>query len=340
MVTVDTIVAGVHFPPDTSAEDIGYRALAVNLSDIAAMGAMPAWATLALTMPAADESWLEGFCAGFFSLARAHDVTLIGGDTTAGPLTVTVQIMGHVPAGKALRRSGAQPGDLVFVSGHLGDAAAGLALIEKRADTSNAAHRDFLIERFLRPVPRIGLGKALRGLASATIDISDGLGADLGHILEASGVGARIDPDRLPRSRALIETFEPMRAFELALSGGDDYELCFTLAPERVRLIPDIEAAAQLCPVQDRSDRVAAGPCVSGWKPGQSDAPWLRPFLALRRLAGIPERRPRRPFKYLRIRLCSRFPRPRGNDPGITSQIAPDPNRILPPGQRMGNHHS
>jgi len=244
VVTVDTIVAGAHFPPDTSAEDIGYRALAVNLSDIAAMGAMPAWATLALTLPAADESWLEGFCAGFFSLARAHDVTLIGGDTTAGPLTVTVQIMGHVPGGRALRRSGAQPGDLVFVSGHLGDAAAGLALIEKRADTSNAAHRDFLIERFLRPMPRIGLGKALRGLASATIDISDGLGADLGHILEASGVGARIDADQLPRSRALIETFEPMRAFELALAGGDDYELCLTLAPDRVRLIPDIEAAA------------------------------------------------------------------------------------------------
>ena len=243
-VTVDTIVAGVHFPLDTPAEDIGYRALAVNLSDIAAMGAMPAWATLALTLPAADERWLEGFCAGFFSLARAHDVTLIGGDTTAGPLTITVQIMGHVPSGKALRRGGAQLGDLIFVSGHVGDAAAGLALIEKRAETSNEAHRDYLIERFLRPVPRIGLGRALRGLASAMIDVSDGLGADLGHILEASGVGARLDPARLPMSGALTATFEPKRALELALGGGDDYELCFTLAPRHEHLIPGIESAA------------------------------------------------------------------------------------------------
>ncbi len=244
VVTVDTIVAGVHFPPGTSAEDIGYRALAVNLSDIAAMGAMPAWATLALTLPAADERWLEGFCAGFFSLARTHDVTLIGGDTTAGPLTITVQIMGHVPSGRALRRSGAQPGELIFVSGNLGDAAAGLALIEKRADTSNAAHRDYLIERFLRPVPRIGLGKALRGLASAAIDISDGLAADLGHILEASRVGARIDPDQLPMSGALRATFESKQALELALGGGDDYELCFTLPPGHEHLMRGIEVAA------------------------------------------------------------------------------------------------
>jgi thiamine-monophosphate kinase len=244
VVTVDTIVAGVHFPPGTGAEDIGYRALAVNLSDIAAMGAMPAWATLALTLPAADERWLEGFCAGFFSLARAHDVTLIGGDTTSGPLTITVQIMGHVPTGKALRRSGAHVGDSIFVSGHVGDAAAGLALIEKRADASDARHRDQLVACFLRPVPRIGLGRALRGLASAMIDISDGLGADLGHILEASGVGARIDSNRLPMSRALTDTFGPKRALELALGGGDDYELCFTLAREHEQLISGIETAA------------------------------------------------------------------------------------------------
>ncbi len=244
VVTVDTIVAGVHFPTDTAAEDIGYRALAVNLSDIAAMGAMPAWATLALTLPAADERWLEGFCAGFFSLARAHDVTLIGGDTTAGPLTITVQIMGHVPSGRALRRGGAQPGDSIFVSGHVGDAAAGLALIEKRAGTSREAHRDYLIERFLRPVPRIGLGRALRGVASAMIDVSDGLAADLGHILEASGVGARIDPDQLPLSRALSETFEPKRVLELALGGGDDYELCFTVPPGHEGQMPGLETAA------------------------------------------------------------------------------------------------
>jgi thiamine-monophosphate kinase len=245
VVTVDTIVAGVHFPPDTSAQDIGYRALAVNLSDIAAMGAMPAWATLALTLPAADERWLEGFCSGFFSLAREHDVTLIGGDTTSGPLAITVQIMGYVPAGKAIRRSGARVGDSIFVSGHVGDAAAGLALIEKRAEAANATHRDALIARFLTPEPRIGVGHALRGHASAMIDISDGLGADLGHILEASSVGARIDAARLPLSLALTETFAAERALDLALRGGDDYELCFTLPKEHEPLIPGIAATAQ-----------------------------------------------------------------------------------------------
>jgi thiamine-monophosphate kinase len=249
VVTVDTIVSGVHFPPETPAQDIGYRALAVNLSDIAAMGAMPAWATLALTLPAADERWLEEFCAGFFSLARAHDVTLIGGDTTSGPLTITVQIMGHVPTGKAVRRSGAHVGDSIYVSGHVGDAAAGLALLQKRAQAADARHREELIARFLRPEPRIGLGCGLRGIASAMIDVSDGLGADLGHILEASGVGARIDAGQLPLSRALKETFEPERALDLALGGGDDYELCFTVTREHEPLIPGIAArtACELC---------------------------------------------------------------------------------------------
>ncbi len=247
VVAVDTIVGGVHFPAGTSPQDIGYRALAVNLSDVAAMGATPAWATLALTLPAADESWLEAFCSGFFALARAHEVMLIGGDTNSGPLSITVQIMGHVPIGKALRRSGASAGDLIFVSGHVGDAAAGLALLEQRA-AADQSHRAQLIARFLRPQPRIALGLALRDVASAAIDISDGLAADLTHILEASGVGACLNLDALPLSEALAGTFESQRALELAFGGGDDYELCVTVPPQRVQLLAGI-AASSACPL-------------------------------------------------------------------------------------------
>jgi thiamine-monophosphate kinase len=247
VVAVDTIVAGVHFPAATSPQDIGYRALAVNLSDVAAMGATPAWATLALTLPAADEGWLEGFCSGFFELARMHEVMLIGGDTNSGPLNITVQIMGHAPIGKALRRSGARVGDLIVVSGHVGDAAAGLALLERRA-AADQSHRDQLIARFLRPQPRIALGLALRDVASAAIDISDGLAADLTHILEASGVGARLNLDALPLSESLAASFESQRALELAFGGGDDYELCITVPAPRAHLLAEI-AASSGCPL-------------------------------------------------------------------------------------------
>jgi thiamine-monophosphate kinase len=247
VVSVDTIIAGVHFPAATAPADVGYRALAVNLSDIAAMGATPAWATLALTLPAAEESWLEGFCAGFFGLARAHDVMLIGGDTTSGPLSITVQIMGHVPIGKALLRSGARAGDLIVVSGHVGEAAAGLELLEQRAATDQR-YRDRLVARFLRPEPRVALGLALRDVASAAIDISDGLGADLTHILEASGVGARLELDSLPISEALAACFDSQRALELAFGGGDDYELCVTVPAQRAQLLTEI-AASSGCPL-------------------------------------------------------------------------------------------
>ena len=247
VVSVDTIVAGVHFPAAVSPADIGYRALAVNLSDIAAMGATPAWATLALTLPAAEESWLEGFCSGFFALASAHDVMLIGGDTTSGPLSVTVQIMGHAPIGKALRRSGARAGDLIVVSGHVGDAAAGLALLQQQA-AADQRPRDQLVARFLRPEPRIALGLALRDVASAAIDISDGLGADLTHILESSGVGAHLSLDSLPLSEALATSFESQRALELALGGGDDYELCITVPPQRLPMLSQI-ASTCACPL-------------------------------------------------------------------------------------------
>ncbi len=230
VVVVDTLVAGVHFPAEMTPPDVGYRALAVNLSDVAAMGAEPAWMTLALTLPAPDADWLEGFAAGLWDLAERHGVALIGGDTTRGPLTVSVQVLGHLPAGTRLLRGGARAGDRVFVSGTPGDAAAGLGL---RTPDTDAERR--LRTRFLRPEPRLGLGLALAGRASAAIaaiDVSDGLLADLAHICEASGVGAVIEEERLPLSAALLEVAGRERAAELALTGGDDYELCFTLPPE------------------------------------------------------------------------------------------------------------
>ncbi len=184
----DTLVAGVHFPLTSPASSIGHRALAVNLSDLAAMGARPAWALLALTLPAADEAWLGEFAAGLASLARAHDVALVGGDTTRGPLCVTVTLLGHVPPGAALRRSGARAGDALFVSGTPGDAAAGLALEQGRLRASAAGHA-YLRERFLLPTPRMALGERLRAHASGCIDVSDGLLADAGKLAAASGVG-------------------------------------------------------------------------------------------------------------------------------------------------------
>lgn len=224
VVVVDTLVADVHFPADMAPADIGYRALAVNLSDIAAMGAEPAWFTLALTLPTPDADWLDGFSAGLWELADRHGVALIGGDTTRGPLTVSVEVLGHLPAGTGLLRGGARPGDRVFVSGTPGEAAAGLGL---GAPRNECEHR--LRSRFLRPEPRLALGRLLAGRASAAIDVSDGLLADLGHICAASGAGAVIETERLPLSPALLEVAGRGRAAELALTGGDDYELCFTL---------------------------------------------------------------------------------------------------------------
>lgn len=229
----DTLVAGTHFPADAPVESIGHRALAVNLSDFAAMGATPAWFTLALTLPEALESWLERFSAGLLGLAARHEVALIGGDTTAGPLTVTVQLLGHVPPGRAVRRSGAAAGDLLCVSGTLGDAAAGLASLQGRLAIAASADRDALQGRFLYPDARVRLGLALRGIASAAIDVSDGLAADLGKLLSASGVGARMELDQLPLSTALRGSVPRAEALRHALHGGDDYELCFTVPAAR-----------------------------------------------------------------------------------------------------------
>jgi thiamine-monophosphate kinase len=224
----DTLVAGRHFPAGFDAADIGWRALAVNLSDLAAMGATPAWATLALTLPELDEDWLEGFVTGFAALANPQQVALVGGDTTKGPLTLTVQALGTVPHGTALRRHGAKPGDLVYVTGWPGDAAAGLELIAGRL-AGSGANRGALELKFRRPEPRVAFGARLRGIASACIDVSDGLAADLGRLAAASGVAAIVRATELPLSRALYALAGETRAREFALGGGDDYELLFTV---------------------------------------------------------------------------------------------------------------
>jgi thiamine-monophosphate kinase len=230
---IDTLVDGVHFPHGCPAASVGHRALAVNLSDLAAMGAKPAWALLALTLPNIEEAWLSEFAAGFSDLARAHDVALVGGDTTSGPLCVSVQILGHVPRSQALLRSGGRPGDLVFVSGTPGDAAAGLAVEQGRLKAA-ADVVTYLRKRFLFPTPRMALGKSLRGFASACIDVSDGLLGDVGKLAHASGCGVALDYEHIPVSEPLVEAVGDERARELALTGGDDYELCFAVNPANV----------------------------------------------------------------------------------------------------------
>jgi thiamine-monophosphate kinase len=228
---VDTLIAGVHFPQNTHPSAIGYKALAVNLSDLAAMGAEPAWATLSLSMPEPDEAFLQGFCDGFFALAEQYGVELVGGDTVRGPLVLTVQVNGFVPEGEALTRFDARPGDLLYVSGTLGDAAAGLALVLGGEVEGEDAR--FLLERLDRPTPRIALGQALRGIASACIDISDGLCADVAHIMERSYLGCDIDSRALPLSSQLLALKGEAGAIPLALHGGDDYELCFTVPVQK-----------------------------------------------------------------------------------------------------------
>ncbi|HLF10646.1 MAG TPA: thiamine-phosphate kinase, partial [Gammaproteobacteria bacterium] len=243
-ITVDTLVAGVHFPERMAASLIGYRTMAVNLSDLAAMGAQPRWCTLALTLPNADEMWLEGFARGFFELAERFGVSLVGGDLTRGPLTVTLQLIGRAHPEHLLTRSGGNLGDDVYVTGTLGDSAAGIALLSEHPDPQTSAAATALKERFYRPQPRVAEGLALRSLASAAIDISDGLLADLGHICAASGCGALIDVERVPLSAELMSLFPPQLALAHALAGGDDYELCFTASPAHAE---QIETAMDGC---------------------------------------------------------------------------------------------
>ena len=228
--TCDTLNRGVHFPLDAEPADIGWKALAVNLSDLAAMGATPAWVLLSLALPEADVGFVDAFLDGFFELAERSGVALVGGDTTHGPLSITVTALGLVPAGAALRRAGARVGDVVCVSGTLGDAAGALQLIDVPTDASASPHLQALRQRMRRPLPRLDLGIALRGRAHAAIDISDGLLADLGHVARASGVGIALDADALPCSPALAARFEPAERLRLQATGGDDYELAFTLS--------------------------------------------------------------------------------------------------------------
>lgn len=228
--SVDTVVQGVHFPDFTLPEDTAYRAVAAAASDLAAMGARPLGMTLALTLPEADALFLHSFSQGLGQAVSDFTLPLVGGDTTRGPLTVTVQVLGALPNHQALLRGGTQVGDALYVSGTLGDAAAGLALLRGEWHSDDFSE-EFLEGRFNRPTPRLLLGQQLLGLATAAIDISDGLLADAGHIAAASGVCLRIDPDRLPLSPALLSHPDREQTLRWALSGGDDYELCFTLPP-------------------------------------------------------------------------------------------------------------
>ncbi len=228
-VSTDTLVEGIHFLKTISPKDLGYKALAVNLSDLAAMGADPAWVSLALTLPEVNTDWLEAFSDSLFEQLDYYGMQLIGGDTTRGPLSMTLTIQGLIPVGRALTRSGAKVGDWIFVTGTLGDSAAGLAILLEQLQVDNTADREWLLQRHLRPQPRVLQGQGLRDLASSAIDISDGLVSDLKHVLKASDCGARIDLDQLPYSETLLRYVDAEQALKWALAGGEDYELCFTV---------------------------------------------------------------------------------------------------------------
>jgi thiamine-monophosphate kinase len=238
-VSVDTMVSGTHFFPDVDPENLGHKALAVNLSDMAAMGAMPYWAMLALTLPKVDHDWLAAFSKGFFDLADEFEVSLIGGDTTRGPLTLTVTIMGEVPIGASLRRSGAKAGNDIWVSGRIGDAALAVAhrhgkLVLEESDYHEA------VMRLYEPTPRVNLGQALRGMATAAIDVSDGLLADLGHICRLSKVGAVVELASIPLSAIGARHVASDAGRNAIIAGGDDYELCFTAHPNSRESLQDL----------------------------------------------------------------------------------------------------
>ena len=259
-VSTDMLVSGTHFLPDADAFLLGHKTLAVNLSDMAAMGAQPRWATLALSLPQADDAWLQQFSTGFFALAQQHGVELIGGDTTRGPLDLCVTIMGEVPQGKALRRDGAQVGDDIWVSGTLGGAALALAQLQGKIQLS-AADFSACAAALHRPEPRVALGLALRGVAHSAIDISDGLLADLGHILECSNTAAEIHFEILPVSDVLRPQLAGPLGRHCVLAGGDDYELCFTAPAARRSEVGEISLALGL-PLARIGAIVAGGGCA------------------------------------------------------------------------------
>jgi len=268
VVATDTLNDGVHFPIDTAPADLGWKALAVNLSDLAAMGAQPAWCTLSLSLHEADAAWVDAFLDGFLGIAAAHGVALVGGDTTRGPLSVSVTVHGFADFGHALRRSGAVAGDDIWVSGTLGDAAAALAQFRAGGATEPA-----LRQRLDRPEPRVATGRALSRIAHACIDVSDGLLADVGHLCAASAVGAHIDIDALPASATLQAMFTDETRRVLQSAGGDDYELCFSVPPSRREAIAAIaaETGVQLT----RIGRVVAGSEVTAFD--RNGAAWLPP---------------------------------------------------------------
>ncbi len=253
--TTDALVEQVHFLPGSPPRSLGHRALAVNLSDLAAMGATPAWALLSLTLPGIDEEWLGEFATGFGLLAREHEVALVGGNLSRGPLTITVQLSGQLSQGSALRRSGARPGEDVWVSGTLGDAAQGRSTAG--AESANPRTR-WLRERFEFPTPRVALGASLRGVATACIDLSDGLLADLARLAAASGCGAELELGSLPLSEAL-QAIAGEQAWQQALAGGEDYELCFTAPPGRAAALHALAAASAVRLTRCGHMRVEAG---------------------------------------------------------------------------------
>ena len=254
----DTLVEGVHFPASASAGQIGSRALCVNLSDMAAMGATPRWFTLALTLPKekANNQWLAGFSGAIAGIANRYNLALVGGDTTSGPLTVSLTLLGEVPSGDALQRSGAQPGDRVFVTGTLGDGVAGLKLAINENNIESVSDR--LLQRFYSPYPQIVTGLRLRRIASACIDISDGLVADLGHICQSSEVSATISTEQLPIAED-VRQMAGDQAVSWALNGGDDYQLCFTVSADKLaalqRLIEQFELDVTAIGTIDAADK-------------------------------------------------------------------------------------
>ena len=278
----DTLVEGVHFPAGAPARSVGHRALAVNLSDIAAMGAVPAWSLLALTLPRADEAWLKEFAEGFSLLALEHEVSLVGGDTTRGPLMIGVQVFGFVPHGLALRRTGGRPGDLLCVSGTPGDAAAGLALLapDARLGAGDAISRAALRARFEFPTPRLELGRQLLDIATACIDISDGLVGDIGKLAAASRCAAILDLERVPRSAALATlvregVFEEREALRFMLAGGDDYELAFAVPPENREALAELESRGEAFVIGTLVEATGSEPLVTV----RTEQPELRRYL-------------------------------------------------------------
>jgi thiamine-monophosphate kinase len=261
-VSSDMLLEGRHFSPQDSPAGIGHKSLAVNLSDLAAMGATPRWATLAIALPEANDAWLTAFARGFFRMADLHGIELVGGDTTRGALTISITVMGEVPPGQALRRDGAQPGDDVWVSGVIGSAALALAYRQGRLFMEQIDAARVLPALYL-PTPRVELGIALRGVASSAIDISDGLLADLGHILQrsqvgATRIGARLEFAALPTLPVAQRYLHEAVARDCVLAGGDDYELCFTAPAERRDAVA---AAAQSAGVAvTRIGRITAEP--------------------------------------------------------------------------------